>query len=49
LHAHADVVNTALDEVLMDERLHTPDLGGQASTTDVIQKVISLIQQQRNI
>ncbi|ELU00676.1 hypothetical protein CAPTEDRAFT_159294 [Capitella teleta] len=49
LHLHSDMITNALDEVLQDEQMHTADLGGQATSAEVVQRVISLIQKERNI
>jgi len=42
-HAAARLMN-AIERVTADNRFHTPDLGGQAKTTDVTSAVISAIQ-----
>ncbi|XP_072176725.1 isocitrate dehydrogenase [NAD] subunit gamma, mitochondrial-like isoform X2 [Diadema setosum] len=43
LEKHAKTIRKATIQTLTEERIHTPDLGGTASTSDVIQHVISVI------
>ncbi|KAK2189173.1 hypothetical protein NP493_114g06081 [Ridgeia piscesae] len=38
---HADVIKNAVRRVIDDEKLSTPDLGGNASTTDFMEKLMS--------
>ena len=40
LHDYAEIVRDATDKAINVERLHTPDLGGTCSTTDVVDFVI---------
>jgi len=40
LNAHADVIGKAIDKTINDDRVHTEDLGGEASTTDVVDSII---------
>ena len=43
LARHSDLVRTAVFNAVNTDRVHTKDLGGTASTTDVIHSVISNI------
>ncbi|XP_030828149.1 isocitrate dehydrogenase [NAD] subunit gamma, mitochondrial isoform X2 [Strongylocentrotus purpuratus] len=43
LDSYAKAIRRATIRTLTEERIHTPDLGGQASTSDVVQHVISLV------
>lgn len=40
LHQYCSIIRSAIDRVLNMEKLHTPDLGGSASTTDVVDFIL---------
>lgn len=40
LHNYSDILRSAINAVLNSEKLHTPDLGGCASTTDVVDYIL---------
>ncbi|XP_013788757.1 isocitrate dehydrogenase [NAD] subunit gamma, mitochondrial-like [Limulus polyphemus] len=40
LTTHSKVISAAVDKTLNVDQIHTPDLGGQATTTDVMQNII---------
>lgn len=42
---HADLIRKAIERTLSEDRIHTPDLGGTAKSTDVVQKIIDYILQ----
>ncbi|XP_022654744.1 isocitrate dehydrogenase [NAD] subunit gamma, mitochondrial-like isoform X1 [Varroa jacobsoni] len=44
LREHAEVIATAIDKTINVDKIHTPDLGGQATTTDVVQNIIKEVQ-----
>lgn len=44
LRDHAKVIAQAIDKTLNVDKLHTPDLGGQATTTEVVQNIIKEVQ-----
>lgn len=44
LTRHAEVIAKAIDKTVNHDKLHTPDLGGQATTTDVVQNIIKEVQ-----
>lgn len=44
LRDHAEVIATAIDKTLNVDKIHTPDLGGQATTTEVVQNIIKEVQ-----
>uniref|UniRef100_A0A2A4IXR8 Isopropylmalate dehydrogenase-like domain-containing protein n=1 Tax=Heliothis virescens TaxID=7102 RepID=A0A2A4IXR8_HELVI len=39
-HFHADLIKAAVDKTINQDRVMTPDLGGQASSTDVVEAII---------
>ncbi|KAG1669954.1 Isocitrate dehydrogenase [NAD] subunit gamma, mitochondrial [Nymphon striatum] len=43
---HATVLQKAIDETVNVDQVHTPDLGGQATTSDVIQNIVHKLKQQ---
>merc|ERR1712004_939 len=45
LDSHGNMIREAVYEVICHEKIHTPDLGGQASTLDVVQAVIEKLKQ----
>lgn len=40
LNKHADIIQTSIDTVLNVEKIHTPDLGGNAETSDVVEAIL---------
>jgi len=44
LDYHAKFMREAISKTVNEDKIHTPDLGGQATSTDVVQNVIKLIQ-----
>ncbi|KAL1425078.1 hypothetical protein MTO96_019530 [Rhipicephalus appendiculatus] len=44
LKDHATVIRNAIDKTLNVDKVHTPDLGGQASTRDVVNNIIKEVQ-----
>lgn len=42
-HYHADLIRRAVDTTVNVQKVHTPDLGGTASSTDVVQAIINNI------
>lgn len=48
LHEYAQVIRDAIYKVLNDAKIHTPDLKGQYSTTDVVNFIIDHIRQQQS-
>ncbi|XP_063219905.1 isocitrate dehydrogenase [NAD] subunit gamma, mitochondrial-like [Bacillus rossius redtenbacheri] len=44
-HYHADLILKAIEKTVNEDRLHTPDLGGQATSVDVVQNVVKHLQQ----
>ncbi|XP_062314193.1 isocitrate dehydrogenase [NAD] subunit gamma, mitochondrial-like isoform X2 [Osmerus eperlanus] len=44
LHAYASMIRRAVISTLTETRLHTADLGGQGSTSDVLQSIMTEIQ-----
>ncbi|XP_037578485.1 isocitrate dehydrogenase [NAD] subunit gamma, mitochondrial-like [Dermacentor silvarum] len=45
LKDHATVIRQAIDKTLNVDKIHTPDLGGQASTRDVVNNIIKDVQE----
>lgn len=43
---HARLVRAAVHHVVCERRLHTPDLGGTASSTDVVHALIDSVLEQ---
>lgn len=41
---HAQVIARAIDKTINVDKLHTPDLGGQATTTEVVQNIVKEVQ-----
>ncbi|XP_065352393.1 isocitrate dehydrogenase [NAD] subunit gamma, mitochondrial isoform X1 [Cloeon dipterum] len=41
---HANIILQAIDKTINEDHIHTPDLGGQATSIDVVQSVIKHIQ-----
>ncbi|XP_022194879.1 isocitrate dehydrogenase [NAD] subunit gamma, mitochondrial isoform X2 [Nilaparvata lugens] len=41
---HADILQNAIDKTVNEDRIHTPDLGGTAASTDVVQNIIRHVQ-----
>ncbi|XP_075218903.1 isocitrate dehydrogenase (NAD(+)) 3 non-catalytic subunit gamma isoform X2 [Lycorma delicatula] len=37
---HADIIENAINKTVNEDRIHTPDLGGTATSTDVVQNII---------
>jgi len=46
LEKHAHLIRTAVDKTLNEDQIFTADLGGQATSIDVVQSVIGHIKQQ---
>ncbi|KAJ9581649.1 hypothetical protein L9F63_023166, partial [Diploptera punctata] len=44
-HYHADIINKAIQKTVNEDCIHTPDLGGQATSIDVVQNIVKYIQQ----
>jgi len=44
LTKYAEVVSGAIDKTINVDRIHTPDLGGEATTTEVVQNIIKEVQ-----
>ncbi|KAK8754481.1 hypothetical protein OTU49_016402, partial [Cherax quadricarinatus] len=44
LQSHADLIRDAIDRTLNVDKIHTADLGGQATSLDVVQNIIHVIQ-----
>uniref|UniRef100_A0A1B6LLX4 Isopropylmalate dehydrogenase-like domain-containing protein n=2 Tax=Graphocephala atropunctata TaxID=36148 RepID=A0A1B6LLX4_9HEMI len=40
---HADLLSGAINQTVNVDKIHTPDLGGTASSTDVVQNIIKII------
>ncbi|GIY15433.1 isocitrate dehydrogenase subunit gamma 1, mitochondrial [Caerostris darwini] len=43
LFKHAKIINDAIYQTVNVDKVHTPDLGGTAKTTDVIQNVLDIV------
>lgn len=43
---HANLLTDAIDKTVNVDRIHTPDLGGMASSIDVVQNIIRNVQDQ---
>ncbi|XP_004071098.1 isocitrate dehydrogenase [NAD] subunit gamma, mitochondrial isoform X2 [Oryzias latipes] len=46
LHAYAEVIRRAILSTLSEARLHTADLGGHSSTSDVVQSIMDAVQRE---
>ncbi|RCN49019.1 hypothetical protein ANCCAN_04896 [Ancylostoma caninum] len=46
LEQHANLVSDSLYRTLVEKRIHTPDIGGAATTTEVIDSVLEFIEQE---
>ncbi|GBN75576.1 Isocitrate dehydrogenase [NAD] subunit gamma, mitochondrial [Araneus ventricosus] len=44
LYKHAKIMNDAIYQTVNVDKIHTPDLGGTAKTTDVVQNVLQIVQ-----
>jgi isocitrate dehydrogenase (NAD+) len=42
---HAELIQRAIEKTICEDKIHTPDLGGTAKSTDVIQRIIDHILQ----
>nr|CAD7405740.1 unnamed protein product [Timema cristinae] len=42
---HAEIIKSAIDKTINEDRIHTPDLGGQATSIDVVQNIIRHLQE----
>ncbi|KAK7789198.1 hypothetical protein R5R35_014109 [Gryllus longicercus] len=42
---HAEIIYDAIEKTINEDRIHTPDLGGQATSIDVVQNIIKHLQQ----
>ncbi|XP_031336200.1 isocitrate dehydrogenase [NAD] subunit gamma, mitochondrial-like isoform X2 [Photinus pyralis] len=42
---HSQVISDAVRKVICEDKLHTPDLGGSASSTEIVQRIIDYILQ----
>nr|XP_018899024.1 PREDICTED: isocitrate dehydrogenase [NAD] subunit gamma, mitochondrial isoform X1 [Bemisia tabaci] len=42
--SHAEVIRTAINKTISEDHIHTPDLGGQATSIDVVQNIIKHVQ-----
>ena len=42
---HSEVISEAVRKTICEDKIHTPDLGGTASSTEVVQKIIDYILQ----
>ncbi|VEN57580.1 unnamed protein product, partial [Callosobruchus maculatus] len=40
---HAELITKAMVKTICEDKIHTPDLGGTAKSTDVIQNIIDYI------
>uniref|UniRef100_A0A665VNE0 Isocitrate dehydrogenase [NAD] subunit, mitochondrial n=1 Tax=Echeneis naucrates TaxID=173247 RepID=A0A665VNE0_ECHNA len=47
LHAYAGMIRRAILTIVTETRLHTADLGGQGSTSEVVQSIMNAIQSTR--
>lgn len=41
----ATIIRNAIDKTLNVDKVHTPDLGGQATTRDVVNNIIKEVQE----
>lgn len=41
---HANIINKAIERTISEDRIHTPDLGGTAKGTDVVENIIKHVQ-----
>ncbi|XP_076062726.1 isocitrate dehydrogenase [NAD] subunit gamma, mitochondrial-like isoform X2 [Oratosquilla oratoria] len=48
LNSHSAVIRNAIEQTLNQDQIHTPDLGGQATSIDVVQNIIRIIQSSSN-
>ncbi|XP_021941729.1 isocitrate dehydrogenase [NAD] subunit gamma, mitochondrial-like [Zootermopsis nevadensis] len=44
-HYHANMIHKAVDRTVNEDHIHTPDLGGQATSIDVVQNIIKYLQE----
>ncbi|GFY55132.1 isocitrate dehydrogenase subunit gamma, mitochondrial [Trichonephila inaurata madagascariensis] len=44
LNKHAKIIGDAIYQTVNVDKIHTPDLGGTASTSDVVQNVLKIVQ-----
>ncbi|EFA04017.1 isocitrate dehydrogenase [NAD] subunit gamma, mitochondrial isoform X1 [Tribolium castaneum] len=42
---HAELIQRAIEKTICEDKIHTPDLGGSARSTDVVQRIIDHILQ----
>ncbi|XP_054711068.1 isocitrate dehydrogenase [NAD] subunit gamma, mitochondrial-like, partial [Uloborus diversus] len=49
LKKHSSILSEAINETINVQKVHTPDLGGTAKTTDVIENVIKIVQEKTRI
>ncbi|XP_066997155.1 isocitrate dehydrogenase [NAD] subunit gamma, mitochondrial isoform X2 [Anabrus simplex] len=43
---HADIISSAINKTINVDRIHTADLGGQATSIDVVQNIVKYIQEE---
>lgn len=48
LNEHANLISDSLFKALTIQRMHTPDLGGQATSTDVVEAVLQNIKEDKD-
>lgn len=49
LYKHAKIIGDAIYQTVNVDKIHTPDLGGTAKTTDVIQNVLQIVQDKTRV
>ena len=49
LYSYAQILRDSIDNAVNIEQLHTPDLGGSCSTTEVVDYVLSQVKQRTQI
>lgn len=49
LDHHAEIIRNAIDKAINLKKVHTPDLGGKNTTTDVVQFMIEEVKAQTQI
>ncbi|XP_069694262.1 isocitrate dehydrogenase [NAD] subunit gamma, mitochondrial-like isoform X2 [Periplaneta americana] len=42
---HANLIDKAIHRTVSEDRIHTPDLGGQATSIDVVQNIVKYLQE----
>ncbi|RZC36672.1 isocitrate dehydrogenase [NAD] subunit gamma, mitochondrial-like, partial [Asbolus verrucosus] len=42
---HAELIQRAIEKTICEDKIHTPDLGGSAKSTDIVQRIIDHILQ----